>query len=88
MSERDEVLARAKRNAAAHKFKLNSNKKVISTLIDGLIHNKHQNGEYYCPCKIMTGDKEKDAENICMCREAREDGRCVCGLFVKNEKLK
>ncbi len=82
MTEHSEVLARAKRDAAAHKFPLNPSKKHVDGVIKGLIRNKHQYGEYYCPCKVITGDKKRDADIICMCRVAREKKRCICGLFV------
>lgn len=34
----------------------------------------------YCPCKIA-----KVPDNICMCKEFREQesGECHCGLFIK-----
>lgn len=32
----------------------------------------------YCPCMI-----EKDEDTKCMCKVAREEGICVCGLYVK-----
>ena len=31
----------------------------------------------YCPCSHL-----RDAEHVCPCREAREDGVCHCGLYV------
>lgn len=34
----------------------------------------------YCPCMI-----EKDEDTKCMCKVAREEGICVCGLYVKKE---
>lgn len=82
VSEHDEVLARAKQDAAAFNFRINPNKKIVERVIKGLIKNKHQYSEYYCPCKIVTGDKETDKDIICMCKEAREDHQCICGLFV------
>ena len=85
MTEQSEVLARAKRDAAAHKFPLNADKKHVEAIVKGLIRNKHQHGEYYCPCKVVTSDKAKDADIICMCKDAREKKDCLCGLFV-NEK--
>jgi len=82
MTEQSEVLARAKQDAAAYGMLLNPSKKVVGAVIKGLIKNKHERGEYYCPCKVVTSDKEKDKDIICMCKEARERKRCICGLFV------
>ena len=83
MEEFDEVLTRAKRDAAAYRWKMNPSRDFVQAIVKGLIKNKHEHGEYYCPCKVVTGDKEKDADIICMCKDARERGECLCKLFVK-----
>ena len=48
-----------------------------------------KNGEVYCPCRVVTGDKEKDDEIICPCifhrQEISKDGHCKCNLFVKGD---
>ena len=61
MEEADQVLARAKQDAAAYNFTLNPKKEVVNRIIKGLIKNKHENKEYFCPCKL-----EHIPENICM----------------------
>lgn len=32
----------------------------------------------YCPCRI-----EKTQDTKCPCREFRETGDCICGLYIK-----
>jgi ferredoxin-thioredoxin reductase catalytic subunit len=83
MEEFDEVLTRVKQEAAAYNWKVNPSADFVQAIIKGLIKNKHEKGEYYCPCKVVTMDKEVDAVNICMCKDARERELCVCKLFVK-----
>lgn len=57
-------------------------------LIRGLIKRKEKFGEYYCPCRVVVGDKEKDEWKICPSTEVSKDiedsGRFHCGLFWKS----
>jgi ferredoxin-thioredoxin reductase catalytic chain len=68
-------------------IKLNPDEKVTETIIKGLLKNKKEKGENYCPCRIVTGNKEKDEEIICPCvfhrGEIELEGKCRCLLFVK-----
>lgn len=65
----------------------NSDKKIVDAIIDGLLKNQEKHGETYCPCRRITGDKEKDKEIICPCvfhrGEIELQGHCHCNLFVK-----
>ncbi len=68
-------------------IKLNPNGKIVDRIINGLLKNKQKYGAIYCPCRVVTGDKEKDKEIICPCifhkKEIELQGRCLCQLFVK-----
>jgi thioredoxin len=68
-------------------FQLNSDKKNVERVINGLLENEKKYGKKYCPCRRVTGDKEKDAKIICPCvyhkDEIAKDGKCFCGLFIK-----
>ena len=48
-----------------------------------LVCDKH--GERYCPCRIRSGDTEKDRLIICPCAyhedEIENEGHCHCNLF-------
>ncbi len=71
-------------------MKLNPDKKIVEAVIKGLLKNKEVHGELYCPCRIVTGDKEKDKEIICPCvfhkKEIKLEKHCKCFLFVAREK--
>lgn len=71
-------------------IKLNPDKKIVEGVIKGLLKNKEEKGELYCPCRIITGDKEKDKEIICPCvfhkKEIKSEGHCKCLLFVSENK--
>ena len=86
-SENPEELRKdAEEYARKAEIKLNPDKKIVETVIKGLFKNKQVHGEVYCPCRVVTGDKEKDKEIICPCvfdkREIELDGHCKCFLFV------
>jgi len=67
-------------------FAINPDEKTINIVIRGLARNRINNGEQYCPCRIRSGDPEKDAQIICPCifhkDEIEKDGICHCRLFV------
>lgn len=68
-------------------FRLNPDDKIVSFVIKGLLKNKKEKGEFYCPCRIVSGDKKEDMKIICPCvyhiTEINENGHCHCNLFVK-----
>lgn len=54
----------------------------------GVLENVKNKGLKYCPCRVTTGDLEKDLKLICPCnflaqQTWKEYGECWCGLFVK-----
>jgi ferredoxin-thioredoxin reductase catalytic subunit len=44
-----------------------------------------------CPCRLASGDKERDRDIICPCAYRAEDvaeyGSCYCNLYVSKEWL-
>lgn len=76
----------SERYAESQGFKLNPDEKVVESIIKGMIDNEENHGFRYCPCRAITGDKEKDRKIICPCfwhkDEIKDTGRCLCGLFV------
>lgn len=64
------------------KITYNENKQIVETIRRGL---KEKDG--YCPCR-----REKIEDNICMCKEFREqiadpefEGYCHCMLYYKQK---
>ena len=68
-------------------FKLNPDKKGLNFILNGLEKNREKYGFPYCPCRIITENKEKDKEIICPCvyhrGEIELQGYCLCKLFWK-----
>ncbi|MCD6414583.1 MAG: ferredoxin:thioredoxin reductase [Candidatus Diapherotrites archaeon] len=83
----DELYQKMKKYADENGYKLNPNEKERDALLKALLANEKEHGEIYCPCRRVTGDKEKDKKIICPCayhkEEIARDGRCFCGLFVR-----
>ena len=86
----EEILAWARDYAASHGWMLNPNEKQLGAVIKGLARNTLKFGDQYCPCRMRTGDVEKDKEIICPCiyheDEVRDDGHCHCHLYFANEE--
>ncbi len=67
-------------------YYFNKDKDFVMDLLESLLANKERYGYMACPCRLASGDREKDKDIICPCayREAdvREYGSCYCGLYV------
>ncbi len=84
-----ELIKSAEQYAKKFGIKVNSNKKIANGIIDGLLRNKRDKGDIYCPCRVVTGNKEKDDEITCPCvfhrGEIELQKHCHCNLFVGGE---
>ena len=87
--EEQKLLEQSKKFAEETGIALNPNEKIAKAVVKGLIAKEKQFGEKYCPCRVLSKDKEKDKEIICPCvfhrKEIEEQGHCHCNLFVAKE---
>jgi ferredoxin-thioredoxin reductase catalytic chain len=87
--EEKEILDSVAEYAKKHGYQLNSEDKKLENVIKGLARNMHRFGDKYCPCRIRSGDEEKDKQIVCPCKfheqEIEEQGSCHCNLFFKKE---
>jgi len=85
----DEMHARAKKLAKDKGWVLNPDEKQMSTDLRGLARNKARFGEMYGPCRLRSGEPEKDKIIICPCiyheEEIEQEGKCHCNLFFKRK---
>ena len=72
-NEFDSLLKKLQQHAQKNGFHLNPNKEIVKTLIHALIKRKTKDGEYYCPCRIITGNKNDDKNIICPCSNHKDD---------------
>jgi ferredoxin-thioredoxin reductase catalytic chain len=88
--DREKLHERNVKYAEKAGYKLNPNKIVVDKIEEGLLKNEKKHGEIYCPCRVVSGDKEKDKLIICPCvyhkDEIKEMGHCHCFLFVDKNK--
>ena len=58
-------------------FHVNPNQKVVDGIRKGL---KRCDG--HCPCHH--GEEHTEEDLVCPCKQFRENGICVCGLYIKD----
>ncbi len=67
-------------------YYFNKDTKYVMELLDALLVNKERYGYMACPCRLASGDREKDKDIICPCVYREPDveayGSCYCGLYV------
>jgi len=67
----------------------NKDKERVFDLLEALLINKRRYGYMCCPCRLASGDMEKDRDIICPCAyrspDVEEYGSCYCNLYVSSE---
>jgi ferredoxin-thioredoxin reductase catalytic subunit len=84
-----ELYERLKKFQEPMGYYFNPDRERVNDILDGLITNKERYGYMSCPCRLATGDQDRDSDIICPCtyREAdiAEYGNCYCNLYVSQE---
>ncbi len=74
------------REAEQSGYHLNPDTEFVKELVKGLITNQKRYGYQACPCRLASGDKQKDLDIICPCDYRDQDlieyGSCYCALYV------
>jgi ferredoxin-thioredoxin reductase catalytic subunit len=64
-------------------------KEKVFELLEALLVNKKRYGYMSCPCRLASGDREKDKDILCPCvyrgPDVEEHGSCYCSLYVSND---
>lgn len=67
-------------------YYFNKDKKRVLELLDALLVNKVRYGYMSCPCRLASGDREKDKDILCPCTyrelDVEDYGSCYCNLYV------
>jgi ferredoxin-thioredoxin reductase catalytic chain len=70
-------------------YYFNKDKEKVWELLQGLLVNKVRYGYLSCPCRLSSGDREKDKDIICPCEyrvpDIEQYGSCYCNLYVSTE---
>jgi ferredoxin-thioredoxin reductase catalytic subunit len=67
-------------------YYFNKDKERVFELLEALRVNRERYGYMSCPCRLASGEREKDKDIICPCvyrvRDVEEYGSCYCNLYV------
>ncbi len=89
MKEEERLYETLKKIQEPKGFFFNKDKERTLGLLEALLINKERYGYMGCPCRLLSGDRDKDQDILCPCvyREAdvREYGSCYCNLYVSKE---
>lgn len=82
----DELYEKLKTLQEPKGYYFNTDKSLVFDLLEGLLINKDRYGYMACPCRLTSGDREKDQDIICPCVYRKPDviefGACFCNLYV------
>lgn len=86
--ETDKLYARLNKEAEAGGYHLNPDVEFTKGLVESLLINEKRYGYWNCPCRLTSGDKQKDLDIICPCDyrdpDLTEFDACYCALYVSN----
>lgn len=67
-------------------YRFNADSATTDGLLEGLLVNRNRYGYPSCPCRLASGDRERDRDIFCPCvyraPDVAEYGSCYCGLYV------
>ena len=70
-------------------YYFNKDRERTFELLEGLLANKERYGYMCCPCRLASGDREKDKDITCPCTyrtpDVEEYGSCYCNLYVSQD---
>jgi ferredoxin-thioredoxin reductase catalytic subunit len=70
-------------------YQFNHDKERTFDLLESLLMNKERYGYMSCPCRLASGDREKDKDIICPCvyrdPDVKDYGSCYCSLYVSKD---
>ncbi len=78
-----------KEKQEAKGYFFNKDRARVFDLMDALLVNKDRYGYMVCPCRLASGDRNKDRDIFCPCDYREDDvaefGSCYCNLYVSSE---
>ena len=89
MSRQEELKEKLEEEMEGKGYYFNPDEEHTLALLENLLVNEERYGYMACPCRLASGDKEKDMDIICPCDYRDDDvadyGTCFCGLYVDEE---
>jgi ferredoxin-thioredoxin reductase catalytic subunit len=70
-------------------YLFNQDRQRVLELLEALLLNRKRYGYMACPCRLASGDRDKDRDIICPCvyrePDISEFGSCYCNLYVSQD---
>ena len=89
MNEVEKLYEMLKKVQEPKGYFFNKDRARVFDLLEALLINKNRYGYMCCPCRLASGDKEKDRDIICPCvyrvADVEEFGSCYCNLYVSSD---
>ena len=86
MNEVEKLYEMLKKVQELKGYYFNKDKSRVFELLEALVINKGRYGYMSCPCRLASGDREKDKDILCPCvyrtPDVEEFGSCYCNLYV------
>ena len=87
--EIDSLYKKLSDEAASGGYHLNPDTVMTRDLLKGMLVNEKRYGYPACPCRLASGEKDKDLDIICPCDYRDPDlgdyDACYCSLYVSRE---
>jgi ferredoxin-thioredoxin reductase catalytic subunit len=89
MSEAEKLYETLRKIQEPRGYFFNKDRERTMDLLEALLLNKERYGYMGCPCRLLSGDREKDKDILCPCEyrepDVKEYGSCYCNLYVTEE---
>ena len=89
MSEAEKLYETLKSIQEPKGYFFNEDRERVMDLLEALLLNRKRYGYMSCPCRLASGDQEKDRDILCPCVYREPDvaqyGSCYCNLYVSRE---
>ena len=89
MNEVEKLYEMLKKIQEPKGYFFNNNQERVFELLEALLVNKKRYGYMSCPCRLASGDREKDRDIFCPCvyraPDVEQYGSCYCNLYVSKE---
>jgi ferredoxin-thioredoxin reductase catalytic subunit len=87
--EADQLYAMLKKIQEPKGYFFNRDRERVLDILRDLLINKERYGYMSCPCRLASGDRERDKDIVCPCAyrsaDVDEYGSCYCNLYVSQK---
>jgi ferredoxin-thioredoxin reductase catalytic chain len=84
-----ELYDRLKKTQEPKGYFFNKDKDWVLAILQDLLINKDRYSYTSCPCRLASGNREKDRDIMCPCvyraEDVQEYGSCYCNLYVSQD---